>query len=102
MVSGFLTSPLDQDRMASGDATEIATYSTWLTLSRPSNSRALSFVLIILLFLVAGGAAQICCFVKWSPLKGQSEPRAPSVDPAGSNSRPSRPAPVTAFPSPAR
>src|SRR5262245_5092664 len=47
MVSGFFTSPLDQDRMESGDATEIATYSTWLTLSRPSNSRALSFVLII-------------------------------------------------------
>src|SRR5215475_11047669 len=47
IVSGFLTSPLDQDRMESGDATEIATYSTWLTFSNPSNSRALSFVLII-------------------------------------------------------
>src|SRR5512137_637486 len=47
MVSGFLTSPLDQDRMASGEATPIATYSTWLTFSRPSNSRALSFELII-------------------------------------------------------
>src|ERR1044071_8385158 len=50
MVSGFLTSPLDQDRMESGDATEITTYSTWLTLSRPSNSRALSLVLIIISF----------------------------------------------------
>ena len=28
IVSGFLTSPLDHERMASGDATEIATYST--------------------------------------------------------------------------
>ena len=27
MVSGFLTSPLDQERMASGDATAMATYS---------------------------------------------------------------------------
>src|SRR5258707_2347979 len=57
MVSGFLTSPLDQDRMASGDATEIATYSTWLTLSRPSNSRALSLVLIILFVIMASGLA---------------------------------------------
>src|SRR5512137_137354 len=47
MVSGFLTSPLDQDRMASGDATPMATCSTWLTFSKPSSSRALSLVLII-------------------------------------------------------
>src|SRR5712692_7381072 len=47
MVSGFLTSPLDQERMASGEATEIATDSTWLTLSRPSNSRVDSLVVII-------------------------------------------------------
>jgi hypothetical protein len=44
---GVLNLPLDQERMASGDATEIATYSTRLTLSSPSNSRALSFELII-------------------------------------------------------
>src|SRR6185312_15897572 len=49
MVSGFLTSPLDQERMASGEATWIATYSTWFTFSRPSNSRAFSFELIILI-----------------------------------------------------
>src|SRR6185503_167924 len=49
MVSGFFTSPLDQDRMDSGDATWIATYSTWLTFSRPSNSRAFSFEPIILI-----------------------------------------------------
>src|SRR6185437_2030131 len=47
MVSGFFTSPLDQERMASGEATWIATYSTWFTFSRPSNSRAFSFELII-------------------------------------------------------
>src|SRR5256885_11401699 len=50
MVSGFLTSPLDQDRMASGDATEIATCSTRLTLSRPNSSRADSLELIITLY----------------------------------------------------
>src|SRR5688500_760544 len=47
MVSGFLTSPLDHERIDSGDATEIATYSTWLTLSSPSNSRVDSLVFII-------------------------------------------------------
>src|SRR5579863_609535 len=57
MVSGFLTSPLDQERMASGEATEIATYSTWFTLSRPSNSRALSLVLIILFYF--GGQTRL-------------------------------------------
>src|SRR5208282_3814563 len=50
MVSGFLTSPLDQARMASGEATEMATYSTWLTFSRPSNSRADSLVFMWRLF----------------------------------------------------
>src|SRR5436309_1345756 len=54
MVSGFLTSPLDQDRMASGEATEMATYSTWLTLSSPNISRALSLVLLIILFWLCG------------------------------------------------
>src|SRR5947208_11160736 len=47
MVSGFLTSPLDQDRIDSGEATEMATYSTWLTLSKPSSSRVDSLVIII-------------------------------------------------------
>src|SRR5688572_429932 len=47
MVSGFLTSPLDHERIDSGDATEIATYSTWLTFSSPSNSRVDSLVFII-------------------------------------------------------
>src|SRR6266700_6982752 len=53
MVSGFLTSPLDQERIDSGDATEIATYSTWFTLSSPSNSRVDSLVIINILFQLA-------------------------------------------------
>ena len=35
---------------SSGEASEMATDSTWFTLSRPSNSRALSLVLIILIW----------------------------------------------------
>src|SRR5216110_2093030 len=50
MVSGFLTSPLDQERIDSGEATEMAPYSTWLTLSKPSNSRVDSLVIIISYF----------------------------------------------------
>ena len=42
MVSGFFTSPLDQERMISGEARAMETWSTWLTLSRPSYSRAFS------------------------------------------------------------
>src|SRR5260221_1548426 len=57
MVSGFFTSPLDQERIASGEATAMATYSTWLTLSRPSNSRVDSLVIIICSF--NGGTARL-------------------------------------------
>src|ERR1043166_1655842 len=59
MVSGFFTSPLDQERIASGEATEIATYSTWLTLSSPSNSRVDSLVII---YLFHGGRARLLNF----------------------------------------
>src|SRR5260221_5912013 len=35
--------------MASGEATEIATYSTWLTFSKPSISRALSLLVVLII-----------------------------------------------------
>src|SRR5262245_41293751 len=63
MVSGFLTSPFDQERMESGEATEMATYSTWLTLSRPSNSRVDSLVLIIGLGVASGAGCDLAADV---------------------------------------
>src|SRR2546422_3912149 len=61
MVSGFLTSPLDQERIDSGEATEMATYSTWFTLSSPSNSRVDSLVIII--SFSGSGAARLQIFL---------------------------------------